>query len=285
MIQPIPNPPNTKPSVWWQWGAENYPDAVKNTALMYADIATTKVVAEQNRETAKLSGWTIKAFIPFALGEANWTPFAQRLQDEKITAVSVTGSPEEIVGLLKAMDDVGYRPELILQEANFYDQKMLRSAGASAEGMFVRTAYTPFEEPEQPAMKSYLDMMETYKPDGKIGGLGLQATSAFLMFATAANECLASNDGVLERECVLAAGKGITSWTGGGLHAETNPSENLPPLCTIIMEVVDGKWQRAYPALDSEDNNADGWNCRDNGRTEIPGKYGDYELGVDPSRE
>ena len=103
------------------------------------------------------------------------------------------------------------------------------------------------------------------------------------MFATAANECLASNDGVLERECVLAAGKGITSWNGGGLHAETNPSENLPPLCTIIMEVVDGKWQRAYPALDSEDNNADGWNCRDDGRTEIPGKYGDYELGVDPS--
>ncbi len=35
MIQPIPNPPNTKPSVWWQWGAETYPDAVKNTALIY----------------------------------------------------------------------------------------------------------------------------------------------------------------------------------------------------------------------------------------------------------
>ena len=98
--------------------------------------------------------------IPYDLGEANWTPFAQRLKDEKITALSFTGSPEDIVGLLKAMDDVGYRPELILQEANFYDQKMLRSAGASAEGMFVRTAYTPFEEPEQPAMKSYLDMME-----------------------------------------------------------------------------------------------------------------------------
>ena len=249
MIQPIPNPPNTKPSQWLQWGAETYPEAVKNTALIYQNLATTQIVQTRTGKRHEPVGWTVTAEIPYDLGEANWAPFAQQLKDENITALSFTGSPEEIVGLLNAMDEVGYRPELILQEANFYDQKLLqvgrrRRPRASSSAPPTRT----FEEPDIfPAMASYNEMMETYKPDGKIGGLGLQATSAYLMFATAANECLASNDGVLERECVLAAGKQITSWDGGGLHAETNPSANLPPSCGIIMEVVDGAWTRAYP--------------------------------------
>jgi ABC-type branched-subunit amino acid transport system substrate-binding protein len=286
MVQPIPNPPNTKPSQWLQWGAETYPEAVKNTALIYQNLATTQIVKDQNKATMEELGWTVTAEIPYELGEANWAPFAQQMKDENITAMSFTGSPEEIVGLLNAMDEVGYRPELILQEVNFYDQNLLRSAGASAEGIFVRTSYAPFEEPDTfPAIASYLEMMETHKPDGKIGGLGIQATSSYLMFATAANECLAANGGVLERECVLAAGEEITSWDGAGLHAETNPAENLPPECGIILEVVDGQWTREYPELGSPDDNADGFNCRENGRTEIEGNFGDYELGIDPNRD
>jgi hypothetical protein len=286
MIQPIPNPPNTRTAQWLQWGAETYPEAVKNTAIVYGDIDTTKNVAAQLEETMKAAGWTITLRIPVALGEANYAPFAQQLKDNNITALSNVGEPSGLATFLQAMEEVDYKPELILQEANYYDTTFLRSAGDAGEGVYVRTAYAPFEEADSfPGMASYLDMMETHQPDGKIAGLGLQSASANLLFATAANTCIDSNDGVLERECVLAAGKEITSWTGGGLHAEMNPASRMPPECGIIMQVRDGRWQRAYPELGSADDNAEGWNCRPGSSVDIPGVYGDYELGIDPSRQ
>lgn len=285
MVQPIPNPPNEKPANWFLWGAEAFPEAVENTALLYGNIATTEIVARQVRPTMEYAGWTVNLEASYELGEANWAPFAQQLKDNEISALSFTGEPQNLALLTKAMDAVGYRPELILQEANFYDQKFLESAGESAEGIYVRTAYAPFDEPENyPAMQSYYDMMETYKPDGKIAGLGLQSTSAHLMFATAANECLDSNDGVLERECVLEAGKQITEWDGGGLHAPTDPSSNLPPECALIMQVVDGEWRRAFPEVGSEDDDLNGWYCPDGSIAEIEGDFGDLELGKDPDR-
>ncbi|MFM8382814.1 MAG: hypothetical protein ACKOA6_12600, partial [Actinomycetota bacterium] len=134
------------------------------------------------------------------------------------------------------------------------------------------------------AMTDYLDMMATYNPEGRIAGLGLQATSAMLLFVTAANACLDANGNVLERECVLAQGKQISSWTGGGLHAETNPSANVPPPCTIIMEVRNGTWTRLFPEIGSADDNGNGWHCDPAGVVQITGDFGDVTNGVDPSR-
>lgn len=285
MVQPLPSPVNTRSGQQAIWAAEAFPDAVRNAALMYTDIDSVKVASDMMKATMEAHGWNIQHEFAAALTEANWTAFAQQLKDNQVGAFSFTGEPVSFAQLLKAMDEVDYRPELILQETNHYDQVLLEQAGEAAEGVYARLAYAPLEEPDQyPAIADYLDMMATYKPDGKVAQLGMQSTSAHLMFATAANDCLDSNDGVLERECVLEAGTNITSWTGGGLHAETNPSSNEPPACGIIMEVVDGQWQRAYPELGSEDDSGDGFNCRPDGATEIEGTFGDSELGVDPDR-
>lgn len=287
-VQPIPNPAAVKPTSWLTWAAEAYPEAITNTVIMYGDFLTTKVVADQLEATMNaVGGYTVTAKTPYnPAGEANWVPFAQSLKDNNVGALFYVGADANLVLLYKAMREIGYVPELVLNDANFYTELMVAEGNADAtEGFKVRTAYAPFEEADQfPGMQSYLDMMATYNPDGKIAGLGLQATSALLMFVTAANACLDANDNVLERECVLAEGKKITSWTGGGLHTETNPGSNLPPECGIIMEISGGTWQRLYPELGSADDNGGGWHCDDDGNAEIEGDFGDVTAGVDPNR-
>ncbi|MGA0878280.1 MAG: ABC transporter substrate-binding protein [Ilumatobacteraceae bacterium] len=287
-VQPIPNPANEKPATWLIWAKNAYPDAVKNVAILYGDFLTTKSVADQLAATMKAVGsFGEPTMIPYnPTGEANWVPFAQRLKSENITAMSFVGEPGNLILLYKAMREVGYVPELVLNDANFYSDVMVAPGNAEAnEGFKVRTMYAPFEEAANfPAMTSYLDMMKTYNPDGRIAGLGLQATSAMLMFVVAANACLDANGNVLERECVLAEGMKISSWTGGGLHAETNPSENVPPPCTIIMEVRAGVWTRVFPEIGSADDNGNGWHCDPDGVVEIAGDFGDVTSGVDPSR-
>ena len=288
-VQPIPNPSHVKPAGWLMWAKDNYPEQIGSTAIMYGDFLTTKIVADQLKATIDgVGGYTVTDTIPYSPGgEANWAPFAQRLKDGGIKALFFVGAPNNLVLLYKAMNELGYVPELVLNDANFYDEIMVAEGNAAlSEGFKVRTAYAPFEEAADfPGMQSYIDMMATYNPDGKIAGLGLQATSAMLLFATAAKACLEANGNVLERECVLAEGLKISSWTGGGLHTETNPGANAPPTCGIIMEVRDGAWHRLYPEVGSPDDNGDGWHCDPDSALEIVGDFGDVTKGVDPTRQ
>ena len=288
-VQPIPNPSNTKPSAWLQWAKDSHPDDVDKVAILYGDFVATKSVAEQLVATLDaLGGFGEPELIPYSpTGEANWTPFAQKLKDGGITMMTFVGEAANLSLLYKAMREIDYVPNLVLNDANFYSEQMIAEGNAASnEGSYARTAYAPFEEADSfPGLRTYLDMMATHKPDGRIAGLGLQATSAMLLFATAANSCLEVNGNVLERECVLAAGRQITSWTGGGLHTETNPAEGLPPACTIIMQIQDGAWKRVFPEVGSADDNGGGWHCDDvNGVVDIEGDFGDITSGVDPTR-
>jgi ABC-type branched-subunit amino acid transport system substrate-binding protein len=287
-VQPLPNPSYVKPTSWLLWTQANHAEAITRSAILYGDFLTTKVVADATEATMDaLGGFEVIAKVPYSpVGEANWVPFAQRLKDEEVGALFFVGSEANLVLLYKAMREVAYVPELVMTDANFYSEVMVAEGNADAtEGFRVRTAYAPFEEADQfPGMRSYIDMMAQYNPAGKTAGLGLQATSAMLMFVTAANTCLDQNDNVLERECVLAAGKQIDSWTGGGLHTETNPAGNLPPECGIIMGVENGKWTRIFPELGSADDNGEGWHCDSPGRVEITGEFGDVMAAVDPDR-
>ena len=288
-VQPIPNPPDLKPSTWFQWAKDSHPDDIDNVAIIYGDFLTTKSVAEQVKATlAALGRFGEPLMIPHnPTGEANWTPFAQQLKDNDISMMTFVGEAANLSLLYKAMREIGYVPNLVLNDANFYSEQMIAEGNAeSNEGSYARTAYAPFEEADQfPGLEAYLDMMDEYNPDGRIAGLGLQATSALLMFATAANTCLDVNSNVLERECILAAGKEITSWTGGGLHTETNPASGEPPKCTIIMQIQDGAWKRVFPEVGSADDNGNGWHCDDvHGVTAIEGDFGDTTSGIDPTR-
>jgi hypothetical protein len=287
MAQPLPNPSNVKPVNWLQWAKENYPDEIQRTAVMYGNIGSIETVAKQNIALMDAIGGfeVVSTPVYSPAGESNWAPFAQQLKDANVGFLTFVGQPSNLVNLLRSMDEIGYRPGLILQEANFYDTVLTDGAGSLADGVVVRSFYTPFEEPEESAaMSKYLEIMEQYNPSGKIAGLGIQGLSAYLLFVTAANACLDSNDGVLERECVLDAALSITEWTGGGLHSPSNPASNEPSGCGLLFEVKDGEFTRLFPQRGSADDNGQGWNCITPGIVEIEGDFGDVTAGVDPSR-
>jgi len=286
MAQPLPNPSNIKPVGWMQWAAENYPDEVQRTAVVYGDTGSIVTTAQQDMESMRqLGDITIVDEITYrTLGESNWAPLAQRLKDNNVGFMTFVGQPANLVSLLRSMNEIGYRPPLIVQQTNFYDEVLTEGAGDLADGVFVRTSYTPFEEAdESPAMAKYLANMAKYNPNGKIAGLGVQATSAYLLFVTSANTCLDDGDGVLTRECVLAAAKAITAWDGGGLHAPGNPAENLGANCEMMLRIDGGAFVRQYPERGGEGDDGGGWRCYDRSE-KLTGDYGDVNAGVDPSR-
>ena len=222
-VQPVPNAGDR-----FQVGAflmvdETDPDAQDRAGIVYGDLETLIVRKDQAVDGPRADRLHVR---PRGLLQPPrrvqlGAPSPPALQEDEVQFLHFVGEGENFALLAQAMDEVGYRPELMLMETNLYDQGWVEAAGAAADGVFVRTVFWPFEEADQnPATQQYLDLLEA-QSGGKVAQLGAQAMSAWLLFAQSARDCDRADD--LTRTCVLEAAASTTDWTGGGLHAPTEP--------------------------------------------------------------
>jgi hypothetical protein len=78
---------------------------------------------------------------------------------------------------------------------------------------------------------------------GKVALLGMQATSAFLLWAQAAKTCGSQ----LTRQCMVNELAKVHEWTGGGLHAPTDPGANKPASCALMVRLNGTKFEQVFP--------------------------------------
>jgi ABC-type branched-subunit amino acid transport system substrate-binding protein len=244
-VQPVPNSITDIPSGDMKYLAKKYPDGAKAYGVLAGDIATTRVVGEQYSELADSLGWK-KAYddVYPAIGVNDWTQYAQALKSAGVKGLIWVGEPEFLAKLEQALNNIGYKPDFIRTDANHYDRKLIDNGGdAIKNNIFIRSVFAPFEEAKNgTATKQYLDLFAKYLPNGKNRTyLGLQAFSSWLLFAQAAKAC--GND--LTRKCVYDNAKKVTQWTGGGLHAETNPSAGTAPFCFTVEQATPNGFVRA----------------------------------------
>lgn len=230
LVQPLPNDTKTLPVGDYKYLAKKYPDATKAYGVLTGDVDTTKIVARQGDEAVSSMGWKkVYDDVYPPTGVTDWTPYAQKIKDEGVKGLLWTGEAENLGKLLVALNDIGYELDFVRTDANHYDQKLIDTGGSAVKNVYVRSAFAPFEtaEPGSPTQE-YLDAFDKYLPNGKAKALlGLQAWSAWLLFATAANEC--GND--LTRKCVYDSAKKISDWTGGGLHSTSDLTSGKAPEC------------------------------------------------------
>ncbi len=145
-------------------------------------------------------------------------------------------SPRTSPSSSRALADANYKLDWIRADANHYDAKLIDIGGAAIKNTYIRSVFYPFEDAgKNPATQQYLDAFQQYLPNGKAKAyLGLQAWSAWLLWAKAAKECGAN----LTRKCVYHNAEKVKSWTGGGLHATQNPGDNKPGDCFAVIEAT-----------------------------------------------
>jgi hypothetical protein len=108
--------------------------------------------------------------------------------------------------------------------------------------VYVRIGFEPLEAAKVvPAVAQYLSVVK--KDGGLTSALGEQAASSFLLWATEAKAC----GSTLTRQCMINHLSKVTSWTGGGLNAPSDPAKNLPAPCGILMKLENTKWVQYYP--------------------------------------
>jgi ABC-type branched-subunit amino acid transport system substrate-binding protein len=231
-VQAVPNPPTEMNAGIYQQVAEQYPELLDGFGVMTSQFGSTQALRDETVVAAESAGFSVVYSDEFAAtGEANWRPFAEEMRSSGVKAFEFIGDPAFMTQLLQAMDEAGYQPELILLQANLYDATFVELAGAR-DNVRVRTSFTPMElASENPATADYLELMERYNPGGIVALLGMQATSALLLFAQAATACGSE----LTRACLVEQAAQVEEWTGGGLHAPTSPSDSTPSTCFALL--------------------------------------------------
>jgi ABC-type branched-subunit amino acid transport system substrate-binding protein len=265
MFQPAPNPATEYNIGAARWMAEQEPDAVEKAASLYTKVETTQTQEARHRDAYEQAGFEFVYESAANLNEVNWAPIVIAMRNAGVEYVTLTSSWEEGVNLQKAMVEQGFEPTFVDLEANYYNSKYPEAAGAAAEGTLVRITSWPFEEADDnPAMAAYLEALRaTNGDDVEPELLGVQAWSAGLLFATAV-EALGAD---VTRDRLIEELSTITEWDGGGLHGPNNPADNTSSGCFIVMEVVDGGFERRYPD--------EGFDCTEGNIVELKGDYGE----------
>jgi ABC-type branched-subunit amino acid transport system substrate-binding protein len=253
----------------YQYLDEKFPDSTQKVGFMTGNVPATVTVDKQNQEGVESLGWEVVYQTQYnAAGETSWTPFAQAMQSNGVKGLVYTGEPENAAALLKAFDEIQYELDWVVVGPNHLDDKFIEVGGAAVRNAFMLSSVVPpFMADENPATQQYLDLFEEYLPNGKSRALlGYNSFSAWLLFATAAKECGSE----LTRTCVFENAKAITEWTGGGLHATTDPSQGEGPRCFIVVEATPDGFE-----IPEDFEATDGlFRCSDDSVAELEGDYG-----------
>lgn len=234
-VQPVPNPPGRLNAGIYQRVAEQFPEYIDSYGVVTSSFGSVLAVRDDAVATVEDLGYQVVYSEEYnSAGESNWRPFVEAMGDAGVEVFELVGEPTFFAQILEAMEAVGFRPPVMVLNANFYDATFAETAGDIAQNVYIRAQFTPFELADQnPATADYLELIERYTTGGKTALLGMQALSAYLLFAQAATACGAE----LTRTCVLEQAGSVTEWTGGGLHAPQDPSTTTPSQCVAILTV------------------------------------------------
>jgi hypothetical protein len=127
-----------------------------------------------------------------------------------------------------------------------YDSSFLAAGGANANGVYMPILFLPF-------YSEYQDNAALAALVSKLGGVNnLNSNALFsyvaaLLFQEEATKAVA-NGGTLNRQTLEAALNKETSFTAEGIIGATNIAARTASACDVIVQVVNGAFQRVYPA-------------------------------------
>jgi ABC-type branched-subunit amino acid transport system substrate-binding protein len=235
LFQPQPAPPDQNPIGSAYQLAAAYPEQVKKTAVVYGDFATTQETKDKAKASFTQAGWHFldcDQSYPIS-GSIDWKPVVQHLKDCGVEVVYFTGTPEpNFENLLDAAKQLDFAP-LYMTERNFYAASFAAwNQSGNADNVFVNTQIVPFDQAAtSPATQTYLDVVKSV--GGDTSTLGALSASAFLLWATAADQCGAD----VTRDCVVGNIQKVTEWDAGGLQAMANPGENEATQCAMTLRM------------------------------------------------
>jgi ABC-type branched-subunit amino acid transport system substrate-binding protein len=271
-ILPSPNPLQRQGVGMFRWLKQHYPDAMQHVGVLTGAIPTTQIVAQRNEEALRDVGATLVYHGEYPpAGTDNWRPYVAAMQSKGVRGLYWVGQPAGLAQMLSSARGLGLHLDWISAETNHYDPVLFSTANpvTAVDGVYVNSALAPIlfgDAKRAPATKEYVDIVNRYAgASKKIAALGDTAFSAWLLWAKAADSCGAN----LTRDCMWAALLKVHEWTGGGLHAKSDPGRDQGSSCFMLFQAKNGKF--IEPDVDA---NTGIYNCSPDNVVTLKKDYG-----------
>jgi ABC-type branched-subunit amino acid transport system substrate-binding protein len=224
-----------------------YPDSAPALAIIGGDSPVARLVGGQAQEGLAAAGGTVTytAYYP-PTGVSDWTPYAQALKSKGIKGMIFEGDFLSLSKLEQALSTSGYKLDWIDANANAYNPAFIQLARPvlTQQNNFADIGgVTPLEAAgTNPATQQVIDLFAKYAPKEPVTLPALGAFAAWTLFAKSAAGC--GDD--LTRRCLFDAAGTQTAWTGGGLHAPLDLSDqDAPVTCFNVEKATTTGWQPA----------------------------------------
>jgi hypothetical protein len=235
-------------SGYYQWlTKQKYPDSAAHVGILSGQSPITQIDDAVAAETFKDVGATVSYNQNFPIiGASDWTPYAEAIKNKGVKGLVFYGTVQELAALELTLTNMSYKLDWIDANTNAYGPTFIQLAGKSLSFQHNYAdlpAVYPLERASaNPASQQVINMYARYAPGQPVTLQALQAFSAWLIFAVAAESC-GSN---LTRKCVYDAAATQTAWTGGGLTAPVNlAQQDSPPNCFDVEQASTAGWQPA----------------------------------------
>lgn len=244
------------------------PEAVKHYGLLSNQYQSIKDSGDRARAAAKILGYTEVYYDEQPIQVDNYRPYTQSAAGKGVQVFTNESSPAEVSRVFKAFQAIGYVPKYSIFSTNMYDPLFIQNAGNALQGkVLINTYIVPFELAGQyPAVKQYIDLLSKYANGAKPKALGVNAMSAWLLFAKSVKQC----GSTLTRACVMSKAGAVTGWDSGGLSAPSDPGNATGPTerCFVLVQAT----QTGF-VVDKEITkpNTGIFNCSDANRIDLPG--------------
>lgn len=225
--------------------AEQFPEAVKQTAIFFGNVPVTERSARQLIEARQSVGWEFTYEQPVATLESNYTPHALEMKSRNIQAFAFVADVNNIVRLQKAMREQDYAVVIADVNTQGYSEDYLEAVGPAGEGSYVPLGHALLEEADQiEALDDYVTWLTKVAPDANPTSNGLQAWIKAQLFydaATAVGEDLT-------RDKLIAELESMTDWDANGLIPPVDVGDPVPKQgCFVLAQVQDGAYVRVFP--------------------------------------
>jgi len=232
---------------YYKWLMAKYPASAQHVGILSAASVITTVITQGVADTITADGGTVAYNGTFPVsGVTDWTPYAETLKNKGIKGLTFFDTPQTLVALEQALDNIGYHLDWIDANTNSYEPSFIQLAGKTLTEQTnyagLPGVYPAEEAASNPAMEQLTQLFAKYAPGQQITLQVEQAWSMWLLFAESAESC----GSALTRACIYQAALKQTAWTGGGITAPVDEATpQAAPSCFNIEQATASGWQAA----------------------------------------
>ena len=246
VFSPVPEPSGWQ-TTGYQWIKDKYGAAA---AQKYAMLWGTTEELNYKEQTGAAASIGYKLVYNRGVGytETNFTSDILRMKSQGVEIVDVTDAAvNQVVDFLQQAAQQNYHPDAVIS-LSAYDATFFKLLGNPADASNVimpvaSSLYLGQDAATVPEITTMTNWVQKTHPGATMTLYILEAWSAGLLF----QQAMAKAGPHPTQSELLAALRGVTSFTANGLEPPDNPGQGVPPTCVVMTTALNGNFVRVDP--------------------------------------